>query len=196
MTDGRPKYLYVSGMPLWFWGWNGRLVRLSDDVYAMEQHRMWGISMLGYSIPTRGFYAVKVRGRWIIVLDSPDSRGTVLARRCVPEPVQSLPIGTWNETFHIGRGYRPSLPIIPLAKFLTVMTFMMVWWAAVWSSSPVIESACQLLIDTASHIVGRGMVAVSNLSNYSNFTSLIHRCAHSKYLGIAVGIATYALYAI
>ncbi len=83
-TDNLPKKIYVSGMPMMWWGWNGAYQqREGKKEWYLPEHSYWGILIRPVAI-------IEKDGEWVLI--SEDSLQEVIATG----PTSDVPFGRWN----------------------------------------------------------------------------------------------------
>ena len=133
--------IYVSGMPSYFWGWNGRFTKVRDGLYVKEQHPLWGF--LPLEINVAYIHRPKDGGRWNFYVGDTSRYNKVFRG-----PKEESPIGYWANRFKVDTIYSSEMPLQTFAKvgmIASLSTFIYVSGYAGYISNIAVNTGTSLI---------------------------------------------------
>lgn len=111
--------IYVSGMPMGMWGWNGRYEKIDDNTYGKSCHSLWGFVD---SIWIRPAFIRRHKDMWEFNLDHPEGDTLTACTNHLKDI--SSPVGDWD-LFTVSESFAPEMPWKTFAKVGLVVGIIM-----------------------------------------------------------------------
>ena len=139
--------IYVSGLPPYLWGWNGRFTKVRDGLYVKEQHPLWGF--LPLEIIRAYICRSEDTGRWDFYVGSVERYNRVFQG-----PEEETPIGYWANAFKVDTVYSPEMPLATFAKIgilLSLSTFIFASGHVGYISNTIVSTVANAMYTALSY---------------------------------------------